>query len=179
LALESAWWSALRDREPVRTALACVLHKVWERRMEQAFADNEREGRGVRNVTQLAKQIDRDASGLNRRVNDETGDVTLTDLFLFAWALRVPVRDLLPSQVDWIAGTVRQLLPDISDAESRAYSLYRWHGARPEQGSLDARALGRGAWEQSMASPEQSRAAVLRVAEGLEPVLTPFAHLLR
>jgi hypothetical protein len=178
LALESAWWSRLRDREPVRTALAFVLHEVWERRMQQAFADNERLGRGVRNVTQLAELIVRDASGLNRRVNSEDGDVTLMDLFLFAWALRVPVRDLLPTQVDWIAGAVRRLLPEIAVEDARTYAVYRWHAAVGKADTLDARTLSRVAKEMQMESEAPARAAVLRVAERLESVLTPFAHWL-
>lgn len=183
LALDTEWWSILRDREPVRTALAFVLHEVWERRIDEAFEDNKRLGRGITNVSQLADFIRRNQSGLNRRVNSDDGDVTLGELFLFAWALRIPVRDLFPKEIEWIAGVVRRLVPDLSESEATAYAHYRWHAKAAYGQSLDEKALAqvvKVAQQLKLKSNAEADVAqaVLRTATALEPLVTPFAQWL-
>ena len=183
LALTKHWWVTLRDRDPVRFALAKAARKQWLPQVQRRLDEFKEDGQGPGSWQRLADLLDIDPATLFRwRGSKDTRNapsLRLQDLESFASILRLSMHPLVPEPACQLTWAVEYLcLRTVSSEEARAYSVYchsvpacRWEANDDWDGELIRSALTAVIEAKVYAREADVSKAIWKVAERLEPVL--------
>ena len=183
LALTKHWWVTLRDRDPVRFALAKAARKQWLPQVQRRLDEFKEDGQGPGSWQRLADLLDIDPATLFRWRGSKDArnapSLRLQDLESFASILRLSVHALVPEPACQLAWAVEYLCRrSVSLEEARAYSVYchsvpasHWEANGDWEGELIRSALTAVVESEVYSREADASTAIWRVAEQMEPVL--------
>lgn len=153
--LPSNWFVQHRDDEPLSSVLANVQRDHCMTVIKRVIRENKKRSGSPSSLEQLADAVDRNRNNIRRR-----SKICATEFLAMAAVLDVDVRELIPSNAEWLAQVVNELSDgQVCAADSNAFARYclATIGGDNSLCSLDDRSIALIANEADVAPSEMER----------------------
>ena len=131
------WWILWRDRDPVRKALVMAQTLHWVGILQAHLIKNSAQPNRPATWAAVAACLNRDVANIKRWKAGKQTRYAPSDFLALAGCVGLDVRELFPTNTQWVAGAVQLLLREaIPSSEATIFSAYCVHTAPDENNSF-------------------------------------------